>query len=118
MLQEISAALETTGLPVWYGKAGTLSGEDVWDYIVFMRTSLSPNESKRSLADGFTVAIVMEEFVPDDLASDVIKAMTGLPGVRLAQSGGTYQYTTKPNTDTVIEILMLDFVKPSKVCHG
>lgn len=118
MLQEINDALESTGQTVFYGKAGTLSGEDPWDYIVFYRTNLTPNETKRSITDGYTVAIVQEEFVEDTLASAVIKAMTDLPGMKLAGTGGTYQYATKPNTETVIEILYLDFVRPSKVCHG
>lgn len=118
MLQEISDALKSTGQPVYYGMAGTLDGEDMWDYIVFFRTSISPSDSKRSMADYYRVAIVQEEYVPDELATSVVKAMTALPGMKLASSGGTYQYTRKPNTDTVLEILMLDFVRPSKVCHG
>ena len=41
MLKKISDALKTVGKPVFYGMAGTLDGEDVWDYIVFFRSTLS-----------------------------------------------------------------------------
>lgn len=117
MLSEIKTALESLGLPVYYGAAGTLSGEDVWDYVVFYRTTLAPTGNKRGLAETYEVALVREEAIPDDTISAAIRAMTALPGVRFADTGGTYQYTTKPNTDQVIEILTLDFVRPFKGCQ-
>ena len=117
MLSDIKTALEALGLPVYYGAAGTLSGEDVWDYVVFYRTTIEPTGNKRGLAETYEVALVREEAIPDETISGAIRAMTALPGVRFAGTGGTYQYTTKPNTDQVIEILTLDFVRPFKGCQ-
>lgn len=116
MLSDIQTALESLGLPVYYGAAGTLSGEDVWDYIVFYRRTLSPSTSKTGLAQVYEVAIVCEEYVPDEKVFGVIDAMTALPGVRFSDTGGDFQYTTKPNTEQVIEILTLDFTRPMKRC--
>lgn len=115
-LKSIKAALEALGLTVYYGAAGTLSGEDVWDYIVFYRREISPSTNKTGLSQVYEVAIVCEGYVPDDKVFGVIDAMTALPGMRFADTGGDYQYTTKPNTEQVIEILTLDFTRPMKRC--
>ena len=116
MLQQISDALKTVGKPVFYGMAGTLDGDDIWDYIVFFRATAVPSANKTGLTDTYTVAIVQEEYVDDGTAYGVVDAMTSLPGVRLAASGGTYEYSRKPSTGQVIEILALDFVSPKKRC--
>lgn len=117
MLSDIQTALEKLGVPVYYGAAGTMSGEDVWDYVVFYRTTLGPTGGKTGLAQVYEVALVFEEYVPVEKVFATIDAMTALPGVRLSDTGGTYQYTTKPNTEQVIEILTLDFVRPLKRCQ-
>lgn len=116
MLQEISDALEATGEQVWYGRAGSLTPEDLWNYVVFYRLNLGVNQSKTSFVDTYEVAIVHEEYVPDETITAVITAMRSIPGMRLSGTDGVYQYTTKPNTEQVVEILTLDFVRPSKVC--
>lgn len=116
MLRDIQRALEALGVPVYYGQAGTLTTEDVWDYVVFFRRTLGPTGGKTGLAQTYEVAIVFEEFVPDEQVFACIDAMTALPGFRLADNGGEYQYTTKPGTEQVIEILTLDFVRPMKRC--
>lgn len=118
MLSDIQTALEELGLPVYYGAAGQLSGEDVWDYIVFYRRTLEPSTNKTGLAQVYEVAVVCEEFVPDETVLGVIDAMTALPGFKLKDTGGEYQYTTKPNTEQVIEILTLDFVRPMRRCKA
>lgn len=115
MLNEIKTALDTLGLPVFYGQAGTIDGEDPWDYVVFFRNTTAPTGNKTALADSFTVALVQEEYVPEDIISKAIKAVTGVPGVRLAAAGIEYGYSTKPNTTATIEVALINFVKPSKV---
>ena len=112
MLSDIAKALEGTGKPVYYGRAGKLDGPDLWDYIVFWRGSMSPTGNKRAYADTYLVTIVQEEFIEDGVAETVIDAMTALPGVRLANGNHPYTYTVKPKTETVIEMLSLEFVRP------
>lgn len=118
MLKQIQQSLEAIDPHTYYGAAGTLSGEDVWDYIVFYRTTLSPSTNKTGFAQVYEVAIVREEYVPDETVFAVIDAITAIPGMRYAGTGGTYQYTMKPNTEQVIEILTLDFVRPLKRCSN
>lgn len=116
MLNEIKTKLEQLSRPVYYGQAGTLDGGDLWDYIVFFRDTLSYTTNKTGFADSYMVVIVQEEFIDDETIFGVIDAMESIPGMRLAQGDMAYQYTTKPNTSTVIEMLMLEFVKPKKRC--
>lgn len=116
LLQKVNDALKGLGKPVFYGRAGSLDGEDIWDYLVFFRSSLKTATNKNGLVDTYSVAIVQEEFVDDATVYGVIDAMTGIPGMRLADGDQQYTYTVKPNTETVIELLTLDFVKPKKRC--
>lgn len=119
MLSKINDALATLDLPVFYGIAGNMRGEDLWDYVVFYRTATNPSASKRGMTDVFTVALVQENFVDDEKLSNLIKAVKTIPGVSVAQSGITYEYMVKPGTTTVLEAAEVPFVKPSKVCnHG
>ena len=118
MLNDIKQALETLGLPVFYGRAGTLSGDDLWNYLVFFRSTLTPSTNKTGLTITYTVGIVQEEFIDDELPYKVIDAMCSLPGVRLASGGMAFDYTTKANTNSIIEVLTMDFVCPMKRCNA
>lgn len=117
LLNDIKNALETLNLPVYYGMAQTMDGEDLWDYIVFFRTGVSPSETKRSMADAFTVALVQENYVDDGKLSDLMKALRAIPGVSIQQSGVSYEYMMKPGTNTVLEAALVPFVKPFKACN-
>lgn len=116
MLQTINDALGAVGLPVFYGRAGTLSGDDLWNYLVFFRRSMQTSNSKTGMTDTYTVAIVQEEYIDDAIVSSVIDSMLGIPGMRLSSTASSYNYTTKPNTQAIIEVLTIDFVCPRKVC--
>lgn len=119
MLNQINDALSVLNLPVFYGAAGNMRGEDLWDYVVFYRTSTTPSGSKRGMTDAFTVALVQENFVDDEKLTKLIQSMKSIPGVSVAQSGIAYEYMVKPGTTTVLEAAEVPFVKPSKVCnHG
>lgn len=115
-LNLIKSALEKIGKPVYYGRAEQLNGGDIWDYIVFARSTLASTGNKKGLADTYSVFIVQEEYIEDGFAEKVIEAMQTIPGVRLADGNMPYEYTTKPNADVLLEILELDFVKPRKAC--
>ena len=116
VLSDVQTALAALGVPVFYGAVDTLSPEEVWDYVVFFRRNLSPTGGKTGIAQTYEVALVFEEYVPDEKVWACVDAMTALPGFRLADTGGEYQYTKKPSTEQVIEILTLDFVRPLKRC--
>jgi hypothetical protein len=114
LLNEINKALAKTGKPIFYGQAGSLSKEDIWDYIVFFRNSLSPRQNKTNLTERFSVVIVQEEYIEDQTIQDVIDYMEAIPGMRLSDSEAQFDYTTKPNSNVILEALMLDFVRPFK----
>ena len=58
--------------------------------------------------------LVREEYVPEGIDIAVIEKLAALPGVKLADEDGTFDYIMKPNTDTVIEMLTLTFTRGRK----
>lgn len=115
LLNDVKNKLEEIDPNVHYGLM-TKEPEEVpvWDYIVFNRVKLRQGQDKNSLGDLFEVHIVREDFIPEELDTEVIAKMREIPGVRPASSDGTYLYTRKPNTDTVVEMLTLTFVRARK----
>lgn len=118
LLNDVKKALKEIDPLVFYGLVPSAdeNGEkfDVWDYIVFNRVKLKNHANKTSYSDHFEVHIVREEYIPEGIDIDVIAKLTALPGVKLADDDGTYNYMMKPNTDTVIEMLTLTFTRGRK----
>lgn len=113
VLDEIKSKLEEIDPVVQYGLGGVEDGE-LWDYIVFNRTRLKTTGNKTGFADGYDVHIVRENFVPEGVDLEVIKKMQEINGLKFSDDGGEYNYTMKPNTNTVIEVLTLHFVRARK----
>ena len=122
LLNDVKKALKEIDPLVFYGlvpsrfvdENGKKVDIDVWDYIVFNRVKLKNHANKTSYSDHFEVHIVREEFIPEGIDIEVITKLTALPGVKLADDDGTYDYMMKPNTDTVIEMLTLTFTRGRK----
>lgn len=114
ILNDIKEALETVDSRVFYGMAGTLSDGDLWDYIVFSRAKLKPTGGKTGVAPTYRVAIIRENFIPEETIQAVVDAMSGIAGMRWTEGEAIFEYVKKPNTNTVVELLALDFVKPIK----
>ena len=114
ILEEIEKKLQEIDSRVYYGMADQAEAEKEWNYIVFSRNSLSASESKKAYTDHFTVAIVRENYIPEGLDTLVIEKMCELAGVRLGNPDSQYQYTRKPNTNTVVELLTMEFVRARK----
>ena len=120
LLEDVKNTLKEIDPLVFYGLVpSTLKDEngkavDVWDYIVFNRSKLKNYANKTSFGDRFEVHIVREEFIPEGIDIEVITKLTALPGVKLADEDGTYDYMMKPNTDTVVEMLTLTFTRGRK----
>lgn len=116
ILDSIQEALKAFDLPVYYGR--TFADEkDKWNYIVFNRTNFS--KSGRSNCDYnhyYQVHIIFEEYIPEGFEINIIKAMEKI-GLRLENVPHTYNYTTKNNTDIVIEMLTITFTK-SRRCNA
>ncbi len=114
ILEDIEAKLLSVDNRVYYGLVDTNDAEKQWDYIVFSRKALRRNDNNRGYTDRFTVAIIRENYIPEGLDITVIEKLCEIPGVRLASLDCQYQYTRKPNTNTVVELLTMEFVKARK----
>ena len=120
LLNDIKKVLRSIDPIVFYGltppRIYNEQGREVntWDYTTFNRTRLKSATQKTSYADAFEVHIVREDFIPEGVDVEVIEKLTALPGVKLASEDGVYDYTMKPGTDHVVEMLTLTFVRVRK----
>lgn len=111
ILDDIKSKLQTVDENVYYGLADRNKAEDEWNYIVFNRRTSDPSPNKTGYSDYFDVAIVREDYIPEGIDEQVISAMTEIKGMRLTSEGGEYGYTRKGNTNAVVELLVLHFVR-------
>lgn len=116
MRDKIKEVLETIDTNVFYGMVTENDEIEVWDYIVFGKQKTKKAENGVDLVDYYVVTIVREEFIPDDVVFDVIEKMTSIAGIRLADGEYEYEYTTKGDTDMVVEVLPIYFAKTLKGC--
>lgn len=114
MLELIESKLQEVLNPVFYGTAGNVENIDLWNYCVFWRDSTKRSPNNTGFTDYYTVAIIHENWVPDDLIEQVITNMESIRGARLANSDIDFNYSRKPSTDAVIEIATLTFCCPRK----
>lgn len=118
ILDDIKSKLEEIDPLVFYGLADDKdeNGDPIarWDYTVFRRKALSYSDSKKGYTDRFTVGIVRENYIPEGLDVAIIDKMCEIAGMRLANPDSQYEYTQKPNTNTVVEVLTMEFVKARK----
>ena len=114
MLQAIETALREVQEPVFYGSADDVGNASLWNYMVFFRDRRARNQNNTSYTDYFTVAIIHENWVPSEMIDAVIEKMEALPGIRLANSDISFDYTRKPGTNAVIEIATLTFAHARK----
>lgn len=114
ILDDIKNQLEKVDPRVYYGMVDDEVRETVWDYIVFNRTKLKSTGNKSGYADGYDVHIVRENFIPEGVDLDAIEKMQAIEGMRLASEDGDYNYIMKPNTNIVVEMLTLHFMRARK----
>lgn len=114
ILEEITNQLKEVDPRVYYGMVDEEVKETVWDYTVFNRTKFKSTGNKTGYADGYDVHIVRENFIPEGVDLDVIEKMLAIHGMKLASEDGDYNYIQKPNTNIVVEMLTLHFVRARK----
>lgn len=116
ILNKIQETLETFNLPVDYGRT-FCKEKDVWNYFVFNRKEFSKTGSSRiDLNYYYQVHIIMENYIPEGFEQEVIKKIQESTGLKLRDQPMQFNYTTKNNTDMVIEMLTLEFTKAFKGC--
>lgn len=114
ILDDIKTKLEEVDTKVYYGMVDDEVRETVWDYIVFNRVSLKAAPNRTGYSDYYDVHIIRENFVPEGIDIEVINKMLEIHGMRLADGDGSYNYVQKPNTNIVVEMLTLHFVRARK----
>ena len=114
MLEQIESKLQEIMNPVYYGSAREDENIALWNYFVFWRDSIKRSANNTSYTDYYSVAIVHENWVPNELIYETISNMESIPGMRLANSEIGFNYSRKSSTDAVIEIATLTFCCPRK----
>lgn len=113
---KIQEVLLTIDKKVYYGMIPPNENIETWDYLVFGKQKMKKADNGIDLTDYYVVTIVRENYIPDDVVEEVIEKMTSLAGIRLADGEYEYDYTTKGNTDLVVEVLPIYFSKTLKRC--
>ena len=114
MLQAIESTLREVQEPVFYGSADDVGNAALWNYIVFFRDRRARNQNNTGYTDYFTVAVIHENWVPDEMIEAVIEKVEALPGFRLANTDVVFDYARKPGTNAVIEVATLTFSRARK----
>lgn len=114
ILNEIKEKLEQVDQNVFYGAVHSRMKETLWDYTVFNRKTLKPSTNRTGYTDVFSVHIVRENFIPEGLEESVIELLLSIPGMKLSQNDGEYDYVTKPGTNIVVEMFSIDFMRARK----
>lgn len=114
MLDKIKEKLLEVSDVVFYGQADEIAPNVLWNYVVFWRGRTRRNEHNTAFTHGYKVAIVNEEWVPEELIDSVIEKMESLPGMCLSSEDITFEYTRKPSTNAVLEIAIVSFSRARK----
>ena len=114
ILSDIEAKLREIDPNVYYGMVDESENITVWDYIVFNRSTISHNANQTSATDRFDVHIIRENYVPDGMDIVVLEKLCSIEGVRKANADCTFNYVQKPNTNIIVEMLTIPFVRARK----
>lgn len=117
ILNEIKEKLKAIDNNIFFGAVDNFVNETLWNYIVFNREELNFSENKTSYTTVYSVHIVRENFIPEDLEREVISVLKTIPGLRMGKSG-SYTYCTKPGTRNVVEMFSMEFTIPEKVAKN
>lgn len=117
ILDDIKNKLKEIDPLVFYGMADDVdeNNEPIteWNYTVFMRKLFQSSQNKTAYSDRFSVTVIRENFIPEGLDVSIIEKMDEI-GLRLASPDCPYNYVKNPNTNTVVELLTMEFVRARK----
>lgn len=102
---------------ILYGTAHQHDNQKPWNYIVFQKERLKKGgTSNTDLTYFWTVTIVHEEYIPEGMELSIIDKLLEIAGLRLADGDMSFEYMTKGDSNMVIELLQISFVKTKKRC--
>lgn len=102
---------------ILYGTAHQHDNKKPWNYIVFQKERIKKGgTSNTDLTYFWTVTIVHEEYIPEGMELSIIDKLLEISGLRLADGDMSFEYMTKGDSNMVIELLQISFVKTKKRC--
>lgn len=113
ILDEFNNRLSELGLPVFYGTQ-LIGKDEPWNYVVFNRRALTVNESRNSVTTRIDVAVVQEGYVEEGMHARIAELLCSIPGVRLGSGDAAFDYTVKPGTGIVVEVMVAEFLYAEK----
>lgn len=111
MLEEIKNKLLELDPNVYYGLADK---QNEWNYIVFARHRTKLSENNTGKTEYYSVAVVRENYVEEEILDNLIDKMRKIPGIRIAKEDAGYSCIKKPNTNMVVEIMEVTFCRAVK----
>lgn len=113
-LDAINEALqEVFDYPIYYGTASNIDKTQPWNYIVFSRENISANANLTSYVHHYNVAIIHEDFIPEDMFYKTIDTILSIPGMKF-EGEVIFDYMAKPGTTNVVELMVVRFYKAEK----
>lgn len=117
MLNQIKSVLGEFGYKVYYGRS-LAKEDDEWNYFVFNKTTTKKSgTNKIDFNKYYQVHFISEEYIEEDFEFKIIKKITEKTKLKLADKDIVFNYTTKNNTDMVVEICTIEFTKAKKGCE-
>lgn len=114
IIEEIESKLKEIDKNVFYGAVKRSIKDTLWNYIVFDRGRMKKSTNGTGYSYTYNVHVVREDYIPEGLEIDVINKIEEITGMRYSGEDAEYTYTVKPNTNVVVEMVTLTFVKPVK----
>lgn len=115
ILETIEEKLKEIDPYTFYGMVDEAMNEMLWNYTVFARKSIGHSTNKTSYSHVYSVTIVRENFIPEGLELEYIKKMKEIAGMKPADADIVISYVEKPNTNRVVELMTIEFVRAVKV---
>lgn len=114
MLNEIREVLEGLNIgPVQYGRV--TDNPELWNYVVFGRDRMSRSgTSKVDYNRYYTVVIVHEDYIPEGMEVEVMKALNDIKGLKVATEDIQYDYMIKNKSGIVVEAAVITLTEPLK----
>mgnify|MGYP004531648273 FL=1 len=123
MLNEIREKLEklqekdsdTYGRAVMYGRVVNDKLPAEWNYITFNRENIRrTGTNRKDFNEYFEVNLVHEDFIPEDAVYELISNLETVKGLKQTDADVIFNYATKKNTSTVVEVATITFTHPVK----
>lgn len=96
----------------------TVTSLKKWNYFIFRRKTSSRSDRGMPVQTKYLIHIIHEDFIPEGYVDKVIQALEAKDDngtkLKLCSDDITYEYITKGNSDTIIEIATIVVTHPER----